>query len=93
MVPGEIACPVAALKCWLVAASITEGAVFRRVFNRRNQRVSAARLSASNVAAIVKAGAARTKVEYQCGKTGRRLLRAEMENRSNAIILRPASDR
>jgi hypothetical protein len=26
---GEIACPVAALKAWLEAASITEGAVFR----------------------------------------------------------------
>jgi site-specific recombinase XerD len=41
---GEIACPVAALKAWLDAAGITEGAVFRRVFNKRNQRVSAARL-------------------------------------------------
>jgi integrase len=39
---GEIACPVAALKAWLEAAGIIEGAVFRRVFNRRNQRVSAA---------------------------------------------------
>jgi hypothetical protein len=52
MVPGEIACPVAALKCWRVAASITEGAVFRRVFNRRDQRVSAARLGASKLAPL-----------------------------------------
>jgi integrase len=54
---GEIACPVAALKAWLEAAGITEGAVFRRVFNKRNQRVSAARLGACNVAAIVKVAA------------------------------------
>jgi site-specific recombinase XerD len=54
---GEIACPVAALKAWLEAAGITEGAVFRRVFNKRNQRVSSARLGACNVAAIVKVAA------------------------------------
>jgi site-specific recombinase XerD len=60
---GEIACPVAALKAWLEAAGISEGAVFRRVFNRRNQRISAARLGACNVAAIVKAGAAKLGLE------------------------------
>jgi site-specific recombinase XerD len=60
---GEIACPVAALKAWLEAAGITEGAVFRRVFNRRNQRVSEARLGACNVATIVKAGAAKLGLE------------------------------
>src|SRR5262249_26960291 len=38
---GEIACPVAALRAWLEAAGITEGAVFRRVFNKRAQRVTA----------------------------------------------------
>jgi site-specific recombinase XerD len=60
---GEIACPVAALKAWLEAAGITEGAVFRRVFNRCNQRVSSARLGAYNVAIIVKAGAAKLGLE------------------------------
>src|SRR5260221_405555 len=60
---GEIACPVAALKAWLEAAGITEGAVFRRVFNRRNQRVSAARLGACNVATIVKTGASKLGLE------------------------------
>jgi site-specific recombinase XerD len=56
---GEIACPVAALRAWLEAAGIAEGAVFRRIFNRRNQRVTDRRLAPRNVAAIVKAGAAR----------------------------------
>jgi site-specific recombinase XerC len=60
---GEIACPVAALKAWLEAAGITEGAVFRRVFNKRNQRVSAARLGACNVAAIVKVAARKLGLE------------------------------
>jgi site-specific recombinase XerD len=60
---GEIACPVAALRAWLEAAGITEGAVFRRVFNKRNQRVSATRLGACNVAAIVKAGASKLGLE------------------------------
>jgi hypothetical protein len=36
---GETACPVAALKAWLEAAGITEGAVLRRVFNERNQKL------------------------------------------------------
>ena len=36
---GEVACPVAAVKVWLEAAGITEGAVFRRIFNKRSQRV------------------------------------------------------
>jgi site-specific recombinase XerD len=55
---GETACPVAALRTWLDAAGITEGPVFRRVVNRRNQRLGG-RLSGRVVAAIVKAGAAR----------------------------------
>jgi site-specific recombinase XerD len=54
---GEIACPVAALRAWLDAAGITESAIFRRIVNKRNQRVCAARLAARNVASIVKAGA------------------------------------
>jgi hypothetical protein len=36
---GDIACPVTALEAWLEAADISEGAVFRRIFNRRAQRV------------------------------------------------------
>ena len=54
---GEIACPVAAVKAWLEAADITEGAVFVRIFNRRAQRVTNRRLAPRNVASIVKAGA------------------------------------
>jgi site-specific recombinase XerD len=56
---GEIACPVAALRAWLGAAGITEGATFRRIFNKRAQRVTDRRLAPRNVAAIVKQGAAR----------------------------------
>jgi site-specific recombinase XerD len=56
---GEIACPVVALKAWLEAAGITEGAIFRRIFNKRAQRVTDRRLAPRNVAAIVKQGAAR----------------------------------
>ena len=60
---GEIACPVAALRMWLDAAGITEGAVFRRVFNKRAQRVTDRRLAARNVAAIVKAAATKLGLE------------------------------
>jgi site-specific recombinase XerD len=56
---GEIACPVAALRAWLDAAAITEGVIFRRIINKRAQRVLEARLAARNIAAVVKAGAAR----------------------------------
>jgi site-specific recombinase XerD len=56
---GEVACPVAAVKAWLEVAGITEGAVFRRIFNKRNQRVTDRRLAARNVAAVTKAGAVR----------------------------------
>jgi integrase len=56
---GEIACPVAALRAWLDAAGIAEGAIFRRIFNRRAQRLTDRRLAPRNVAAIVKQGAAR----------------------------------
>jgi site-specific recombinase XerD len=60
---GEIACPVAALRTWLEAAGISEGAVFRRVFNKRAQRVTDRRLGARNVATIVKAAAAKLGLE------------------------------
>src|SRR5262249_7133294 len=56
---GEIACPVAALRGWLDAARITEEAIFRRIFNKRAQRMTDRRLVPRNVAAIVKQGAAR----------------------------------
>jgi len=56
---GEIACPVAALRAWLGAAGIVEGALFRRVWDRRAQRVGTQRLTARIVADIVKASASR----------------------------------
>jgi site-specific recombinase XerD len=56
---GEIACPVAALRAWLDVAGITEGAIFRRIVNKRAQRLTDRRLAARNVAAVVKAGAAK----------------------------------
>jgi site-specific recombinase XerD len=56
---GEIACPVAAVRAWREAAVIASGALFVRIINRRNQRVTNWRLAGRNVAAIVKAGAAR----------------------------------
>src|SRR5262245_542933 len=60
---GEIACPVTALRAWLEAAGITKGAVFRRVFNKRAQRVTDRRLAARNFATIVKAAAAKLGLE------------------------------
>jgi site-specific recombinase XerD len=50
---------VAALKAWLEAAAITSGPLFVRIFNKRAQRVTNRRLAARNVAAIVKARAAK----------------------------------
>jgi hypothetical protein len=50
---------VTALEAWLEAARIGEGAVFRRVFNRRAQRVGDQRLAARNVASVVKTAAAK----------------------------------
>jgi hypothetical protein len=50
---------VAALRAWLDAAGITEGVIFRRIFNKRAQRITDQRLAPRNVAAIVKQGAAR----------------------------------
>ena len=60
---GEITCPIAALRAWLEASEITEGAVFRRVFNKLAQRVADRRLAAHNVATIVKAAAAKLGLE------------------------------
>jgi site-specific recombinase XerD len=56
---GETACRIAALRAWLEEANIGRGPVFLRVWNRRNQRVGIERLTARNIAVIVKAGAAR----------------------------------
>lgn len=50
---GEVHCPVAAVKAWLEAASITEGPVFRPV--AKGGRVQREPLSTKSVAAIVKA--------------------------------------
>jgi site-specific recombinase XerD len=56
---GDVACPVEALKAWLAAAAITAGAIFVRILNKIAQRITDKRLAGRNVAAIVKAGAAR----------------------------------
>jgi hypothetical protein len=50
---GVIACPVVALRAWLEAAAITEGAVFRPV--AKGGRIQATRLTDRSVADIVKA--------------------------------------
>jgi integrase len=52
IVRGTIACPVEALKAWLGTASITEGAIFRRV--NKSDKVLPDRLTAQSVALIVK---------------------------------------
>ena len=56
---GDVACPVEAVKAWRETAGITEGALFRRVWNKRAQRVGAQRLTARIVADVVKAGVTR----------------------------------
>ena len=54
---GVIACPVAALKAWLEAAAITQGAVFRPI--AKGGRIRPTRLTDRSVADIVKAHAQR----------------------------------
>jgi hypothetical protein len=54
---GSIACPVAAVKDWLVAAGISDGPVFRPV--GKGGKLCPSRLSPQNVALIVKTYAAR----------------------------------
>ena len=51
ILPGAVACPVAALAAWLLAAKITTGPVFRSI--RKGGRVGA-RLTERSVANIVK---------------------------------------
>jgi site-specific recombinase XerD len=58
---GSIACPVAAMKDWLAAASITEGPVFRPV--GKGGRLLPNRLTPQSVALIVKAYAARLRLD------------------------------
>jgi site-specific recombinase XerD len=82
---GEIACPVVALKAWLEAAGITEGAIFRRIFNKRAQRVTDWRLAPRNVAAVVKGGA--SKLGFDPSHV--RLLRSD-RRRSSSSARRPA---
>ena len=60
---GDIACPVAAVAAWRVAAGIESGPLFRRVWNRRNQRVGARSLTARIVANIVQDAAARLGID------------------------------
>jgi integrase len=55
--PRGTCCPVKAVKAWLVAAEIAEGAVFRPV--AKGGRVGAARLTDKSVCDLVKAYAAR----------------------------------
>jgi integrase len=54
---GEVACPVDALKAWLAASGITEGAIFRPI-NRHGQ-IQPARLSGFSCSEIVKKHAVR----------------------------------
>jgi hypothetical protein len=56
---------VAALRAWIDAAGITEGAVFRRIWNKRAQRVTDQRLHGRAIASIVKKGAARLGFDVQ----------------------------
>jgi hypothetical protein len=58
---GTIACPVAALHAWLQVANITAGPVFRPI--AKGERISDARLTDRSIAAIVKAHAARVRLD------------------------------
>ena len=60
---AETVCPVEALKAWIEAADFTDGPVFRRILNKRSQRVTDGRLAARNVATVVKAAAVRLGLE------------------------------
>jgi integrase len=58
---GSIACPVGAVKEWLAAANIVEGPVFRPV--GKGGRLRPDRLTPQSVALIVKAYAARLRLD------------------------------
>lgn len=58
---GDVACPVEALRAWLEAAGIQEGAVFRPI--NKSGKVAPSRLSDRSVANIVKAYAKRAGLE------------------------------
>jgi integrase len=57
IVRGTVACPVEALKAWVTAAGIAEGAIFRRV--KKGDKVLPDRLTSQSVALVVKAHARR----------------------------------
>jgi site-specific recombinase XerD len=59
IVSGSIACPVEAVRQWLDASGIIAGPLFRRIWNKTNQRLSDQRLKGRVVAAVVKANAER----------------------------------
>jgi site-specific recombinase XerD len=58
---GDVACPVEALRAWLKAAGIQEGAVFRPI--NKSGKVAPSRLSDRSVANIVKAYAKRARLD------------------------------
>lgn len=62
ILPGALACPIAALRAWLGAAAITSGPVFRSV---RKGGTLGGRLCDRSVANIVKAHAARAGLDAQ----------------------------
>jgi site-specific recombinase XerD len=57
IVPGSVACPLKAIKAWLDAAGITEGALFRAV--TKGGKISAAPLGSKAVGSVVKRHAER----------------------------------
>ena len=63
------ACPVEALKAWLEAAAITEGAVFGPI--AKGGRIQPTRLTDRSVAHIVKAHARRAGLDPKIGTSAR----------------------
>jgi integrase len=57
IMPGAVACPVAAYKAWIEAANISTGPVFRPI--AKGERLQGGRLTDRSVAKIIKAHAAR----------------------------------
>jgi integrase len=54
VVPGATACPIVAVKEWMSAGGITSGPLFRRIRNRKAQRVMPDRLHHQAVSLVVK---------------------------------------
>ena len=61
---GTVDCPVAALKAWMAAAVIRTGPLFRRVFNKVEQRAGL-RMSGRAVAAVLQREAERGRESTQ----------------------------